>query len=249
MGSKLFLAKKIKKLREDLGLSQQKLANLLNLSRPSISQMESGQRDVSSSELARLSKIFGVSADDLLSDIMSKRSRIPIRNSIPPKFNKAKFKQVLLYVLQKCGAKPNVGETVLFKLLYFIDFDHYELYEEYLTGESYRKISYGPAPCHFNAIVTEMINKQLQKVAAEYYGKPQKKYLPLVEPNLRELNAQELEVIDRVIERLSSMNAAAIEEYSHLDVPWEITKDRDIISYDTVFYRKVSYSVRVYPED
>jgi transcriptional regulator with XRE-family HTH domain len=249
MSEKLSLAKKIKKYRKDLGLSQKQLAKLLNLPRPSVSHMESGQREVSSSELAELSKIFRVSADDLLSEIMDKRRRIPTKISVQPKFNKEKIKQVLIYVLQKCGAKPNVGETVLFKLLYFIDFDYYELYEEYLTGESYRKISYGPAPCHFNTIVREMIGKQLQKVSTEYYGKPQKKYIPLVEPNLRELNARELEVVDRVIERLSSMNAAAIEEYSHQDVPWEITKDREIISYDTVFYRKASYSVRVYPKD
>jgi len=42
--------------------------------------------------------------------------------------------------LEKCGAKPNVGETMLYKLLYFVDFNYYELFESSLTGEAYRRI-------------------------------------------------------------------------------------------------------------
>jgi len=98
-----------------------------------------------------------------------------------PKFDKEKFKQVLLYILDKCGAKANVGETVVYKLLYFSDFNYYELFEDYLTGASYRKISFGPAPCDFREIVKEMIDEgKLKKVTVDYYGKPQKKYLPLI---------------------------------------------------------------------
>lgn len=59
-----------------------------------------------------------------------------IRISIPEN-NIEKFKQVFLYILSKVGAKPNVGQTVLYKLLYFIDFDYYELYEKQLMGLSY----------------------------------------------------------------------------------------------------------------
>ncbi len=45
-----------------------------------------------------------------------------------------KFKEVLLYILGKVGSLPNVGETVIYKLLYFIDFDYFEMYEEQLIG-------------------------------------------------------------------------------------------------------------------
>jgi len=45
-----------------------------------------------------------------------------MRVSVPMK-NVEKFRRVFLYILNKVGAKPNVGETVLFKLLYSIDFD------------------------------------------------------------------------------------------------------------------------------
>lgn len=250
MITKKELGKRIKKFREDFDLSQEELAARLSLPRPSISQIESGQREVSSIEVAKLSKIFGVSIDDLLSRDLEKKCRAPRKQFNKPKFNKRKFKQVLLYILEKCGAKPNVGETILFKLLYFVDFDYYELYEDFLTGEAYRRISYGPAPCNFNIIVSEMIEKgQVKKIRTEYFGMPQKKYIPLVKPDLKMLDGREMKVIEEVIERLSSMTASAIENYSHQDIPWEVTKDKKIIDYDTVFYRRPAYSVRTYPEE
>ncbi len=244
------LAEKIKKLREDRDLSQEELASRLGVPRPSISQIESGQRDISSIELAKLSKIFDISVDELLSE--EKEHREVKRQSKMPKFNKDKFKQVLLYILEKCGARANVGETVLYKLLYFSDFDYYEMYENYLTGASYRKISYGPAPCDFQKVVEEMITDgQLKKVTADYHGKAQKKYLPLVRAEIDKWNwaAREKEVIDSVIERLSSMDATTISDYSHSDIPWEVAEDKEFIDYEAVFYRKPAYSVRVYPEE
>ena len=42
-------------------------------------------------------------------------------------FDPKKLKNVILYILEKCAGKPNVGETVLYKLLYFIDFDNFEI--------------------------------------------------------------------------------------------------------------------------
>jgi transcriptional regulator with XRE-family HTH domain len=251
--SKQELAERIKKLREDLGLSQTELAEKLAIPRPSVSQIESAQRDVNSMELAKLAKIFEISVDDLLSaDLEDAVCQKTKTGSKMPKLKKDKFKQVLLYILDKCGAKANVGETVIYKLLYFSDFNYYELFEDYLTGASYRKSSFGPAPCDFQEIIQEMIDEdQLKKVTMDYYGKPQKKYLPLVDSDVNAWNwsAREKEVVDKVIERLSTMDATTISDYSHGDIPWEVTSDKDIIDYDTVFYRKQPYSVRGYPEE
>lgn len=251
MITKQKLAERIKKFREDFELSQEELASKLDLPRPSISQLESGQRDISGLELAKLAKIFEISVDDLLSEDLEKECKFTRKVKFP-KFNKEKFKQVFLYIIDKCGAKANVGETVIYKLLYFADFDFYELYEEPLTGESYRKIDYGPAPCDFKQIVDEMIaDGEIKKVPVEYYGRTQKKYLPLVDADINKWNwtAREKDVVDKVIEKLSEMDAAAIKEYSHKDVPCEITKNREIINYEKVFYRTCPYSVRSYPEE
>lgn len=175
-------------------------------------------------------------------------SKSEIRISVPQK-NLSKFKEVLLYVLNKVGSKPNIGETVLYKLLYFIDFDFYEKYEEQLVGASYIKNHYGPTPVEFKEIVNDMEDKDLVEVQNQYFQYPQRKYLPLRPPDLSLLKAHEVKVIDEILERLSDMNANQISEYSHGDVPWKTTDDGEIIDYESVFYRTVPYSVRKYSED
>lgn len=243
------LAKRIKEYREDLDMTQADLAGKVGLERMTITQIESGNREITSLELLKFAKVFSVSADEIFKeekeDTLSKLSAIHA-----PKFNREKFEQVLLYILEKCGARPNVGETVLYKLLYFADFNFYELHEEFLTGASYRKIQHGPAPCEITDVIKEMIKEnKIKKVVTEYFGKPQKKYLPLVEADLSKLSASEKEVIDQVITGLSGLNASAISEHSHKDVPWEITKEKEIINYDSVFYRTSPYSIRSYEEE
>ena len=249
-GTRKVLGGRIRNLRLEFELSQEKLAEMIGIPRPSLSKIEAGQREVSSSELAKLSEVFSVSADELLRpERKVAEVKAKYGSSGSPKFNKEKFKQVLLYVLEKCGAKPNVGETVLYKLLYFIDFNYYELFEEHLTGESYRKIQFGPAPCHFSGVVTEMLEEgELKKCVAEYFNKKQKKYLPQVFADLRQLNAQEKEVIDSVLDALSSKNAADLTRYSHEDMPWKLVEDKELLDYESVFYRTPAYSLRSYPE-
>lgn len=170
---------------------------------------------------------------------MSERISIPQKN-IP------KFKEVLLYVLEKVGAFPNVGETVLNKLLYFIDFDHYERFEEQLIGATYIKNKHGPTPIELEHVKEEMLSqKEIKKMTADFYGKKQKKYFPLRDPNLDVLNGNEIKTIDEVLEKHAKKNADQISDYSHRDVPWLVTKPKNPINYESVFYRTDAYSVRL----
>lgn len=250
---------KIKKLREQVGLSQEKLADLMKINRVTISQIENGARKISAEEIANLSKIFNITSDvllDLKKDIkvvLDKKAKGPvetktgIRISIPQK-NLDKFKEVLLYILNKVGSKPNIGESVLYKILYFVDFNYYEKYEEQLIGATYIKNNYGPSPKEFIKIVEEMEGKDLSKVKDKYFQYPQTKYLPLRAPDLTKLNANEIKLIDDILEKISDMNASEISIYSHNDVPWLTTEDGEMIDYESVFYRTLPYSVRSYNE-
>jgi len=153
-------------------------------------------------------------------------------------------------MLEKCAGKPNVGETVLYKLLYFADFNYYELYEEHLTGAAYRKLPYGPVPQNLDVIINQMIaDKQLQRFKTEYFGLQQTRFLPLVKANLSQLKASEKEVIDKVLDQMSDWSAAALSAYSHKDMPWLATKEGDQINYELAFYREAPYSVRNYDEE
>jgi transcriptional regulator with XRE-family HTH domain len=252
---------KIKQLRINANLSQEKLARLLNINRISLSKIENGERNISAEELFKIAEIFDTTTDNLLDlkqdikvileekkEALSKEAEL-MRVSVPQK-NIDKFKEVLLYILNKVGSKPNIGETVIYKLLYFIDFNFYEKYEEQLIGATYKKNNYGPTPIEFKKIVDQMAEKkELMRVDDKYFQYPQTKYLPLRTPDLRKLQAHELKVIDDVLDKLSDLNASAISKYSHNDVPWLTTDNGKIIDYEKVFYRTSSYSVRSYDED
>jgi len=250
---------KIKKLREKIDISQSTLAEALGVDRVTISKIENGERKIYAEEIKKLSEYFNVSSDVLLDlkedieviiekNITKQKPKKEIRISVPQK-NLQKFKEVLLYVLNKIGSKPNIGESVLYKLLYFIDFDFYEKYEEQLIGATYIKNHYGPTPKEFIKIIKEMEDKDLIKVKDSYFKHPQTKYLSKRESDLTLLKAHEIKMIDSVLDRLSDMNATEISNYSHKDVPWLTTNKGEIIDYESVFYRTKPYSVRTYIEE
>ncbi len=58
---KAAIATRLRIAREQAGLTQQQVAKLLRLQRPSVSEMEAGRRTVSFEELSKLAKTYGVS--------------------------------------------------------------------------------------------------------------------------------------------------------------------------------------------
>ena len=253
---------RIRKLRTKEGISQEDLAGLLGIERVSLSQIENGKRRITAEEIIKISNLFNIDADTLLNlkkplkvvlerskrKYSHKTSKHNVRISVPQK-NFEKFKEVLLYILNKVGSRPNIGETVLYKLLYFIDFNFYEKYEEQLIGATYIKNHFGPTPVEFKSIIKKMKDKDLVAVQSKYFQYPHTKYLPLRAPDLSKLKANEIKLIDEVLEELSDMNAQQISEYSHNDVPWLTTDDGDVIDYEAVFYRTLPYSVRSYSDN
>ena len=202
----------LKKLLSEHSVSHEKLAEIFGISRPTAAKIINGEKDMTISELRKLAEMLGISIDEVLGEqkpqeiilkkCIAKTEPISERISVPAE-NVEKFKNVLLYITQKIGALPNVGQTVLYKILYFCDFDYYEMYEKQLIGARYIRNHYGPTPVAFAKIVKEMIHDgQLIEVKTKYFNKDQAKYIPVVQPNLSVLSGQELKLIDKEIERL-----------------------------------------------
>lgn len=258
----LFNHHHLRRLRTQRKLSQEELAENIGVSRPTLLQIEKGERDLTITEAQKLADIFSMSLEDFLGgkepkmrlpELPAKKKIIEgkadMRISIPRQ-NMGKFREILLYILQKVGAKPNVGETVLYKLLYFIDFDYYEKFEEQLMGLKYIKNHHGPSPVGFTQMVERMEKEQdLIRVKSKYFQYDQKKYIPLRSPDLSKIDARELQHIDTVLARLSDMNAGQIREYSHEDIPWKMHVMGEPLDYEYVFYREPPYSARSYDDD
>ncbi|MFI3262336.1 MAG: DUF4065 domain-containing protein [Rikenellaceae bacterium] len=255
------LGKRIVQLRNINGMSQEELSHIIGVSRPSLVQIEQGNRNVKVDELKKIANVLNFSMDEIMSDNFSIDTNIDngsdveedldIRVSVS-EINMRKFKNLILYILERCAGKPNVGETVLYKLLYFSDFNYYELYEEHLTGANYRKLPNGPVPKNVDVILKNMVDVgELQLFKTKYFGYSQKRYFPLKGADLKLFNGAEISVIDKVVDLLSNMSANAISDYSHKDMPWKASKDMEVIDYELAFYRTAPYSVRAYnePED
>lgn len=252
------IGSRIAKLRNIKGLSQEELSKSVDISRPSLAQIEQGNRSIKVDELKKMAEVLNFSMDEIMSDNFSidtdidmgeeVEAKSEIRISIP-EINMQKFKNLILYILEKCAGKPNIGETVLYKLLYFSDFNYYELYEEHLSGATYRKLPNGPVPLSVDVVLKNMIdNEELQLFKTKYFGYTQKRYMPLVSADLRLFNGAEKEVVDNVVDLLSGMSATDISHYSHEDMPWKASKDMEEIDYELAFYRTAPYSVRTYNE-
>lgn len=257
--SQVQIGQRIIELRKRKQFSQEDLARMVGISRPSLTQIELGKRSLNIMELQKFAQVLGFSLDDFMSRDFSselvdlsedKKEELIVERVSVPYLQVGKFKNILLYILERCAGKPNFGETVLYKLLYFSDFNYYELYETHLTGAQYRKLPYGPVPQNLDIIINTMIdNKQIQRFKTDYHGYPQTRYLPLEKADLTDLRASEKEVIDRVIEQMSDWSASAVSTYSHKDIPWMASKDGEDINYELAFYREPPFSVRNYDED
>lgn len=253
------LSKFIQQLRKKHNLTQEFLAEKIHVSRPTYIQIEQGGRDLTITEAKKLADIFGIDFDDFIKgeeglsvkvDLGKKKEikkeKQEIRISVPQE-NIAKLKETILHILEKIGALPNIGEAVICKILYFIDFDYYEKYEEQLIGAAYIKNHHGPTPAAFTEVIKQMEHdNDLVRIVKKYFQYDQKKYLPRRKADLSIFSAREIELINYEIERFKDFNASKIKEYSHKDVPWIGAQDLEVINYEAVFYRTPEFSVRQY---
>jgi len=68
VGRRTLIAERLKEARKLAGVSQGHVAKILGLHRPSISEIEAGNRRVSADELARLAEVYDVSVAWLLGE-------------------------------------------------------------------------------------------------------------------------------------------------------------------------------------
>lgn len=66
--ARVTIASRLRAAREQAGLSQGQVATMLDLHRPSISEIEAGRRRVSADEISRFAEIYNVSVSWLMNE-------------------------------------------------------------------------------------------------------------------------------------------------------------------------------------
>jgi len=250
------ISERLFSLRLRSGLTQTSVAEKLGVTRAAYLNWEAGRREPSLAHLKGIAELYELSVGELVEGDLAAGEGVQAvslaagKNDVEPreivKESPEKLREVLLYVLDKVGAKPNVGETVIYKLLYFIDFDYYEKFGRSITGLSYVRNTYGPTPARTFAGVVEAMKRadELEVIDTKYFNHTQKKYLPAVKPVLDRLSAQELRHIDEELARLGDKSAGELSDLSHKDTPWLVAKDRGPIDYQMAMYRGALTSVK-----
>lgn len=159
------------------------------------------------------------------------------------KFDREKYIDLIMYILFKTYNKRSFGKTVLSTIMYFIDFNYYELYGRLLTKETYIKSKKGIEPVHLHEITQDLISKNQMTMRKEpYYNRTIHRYYPTIIPTCK-FSKKELEIINLVLSRLSNSNAHTITKYVKYDSPLIIAEFGENIDCRYVFSRNENYSI------
>jgi len=159
------------------------------------------------------------------------------RQSYNPELKKTKLEQAILFFLHHAN-NTRLGKTKLMKLLYFADFDHYEQYEEPITGARYRKLPHGPVPDDAMIAIEELEQSgriTRKDVVAEGYL--QHRYETDERVDLSAFSPTEVDVLNQVAHRWAAHSAKQIEAATHGEAPWIAVGQNEVIPYHLAHYR------------
>lgn len=147
------------------------------------------------------------------------------------------LRNLLLYIFKQTADSP-VGLTSLHKLLYFIDFDYYEINEEHLLGLTYHKKQFGPMLECLDGFLAAMAGEgAISSCKRRIISYTQTEWRHQEEPDISVFDNKQLEHINWEIGRLAHMSAADISNFSHSDTPWMVAEKGETLDYELVFYR------------
>lgn len=152
------------------------------------------------------------------------------------KFDEPKFKELVLYISEKCEDDPDFGAVKLNKILFYTDFLAYAMFGKPVTGSEYIALEHGPAPKMLAPIREEMKEKgEIAIRERDRFGKVQVRVVPLREPDLSVFSPDEIALVDKLIMGFCGINATVLSELSHLQIGWQIASPKEVIPYQTVF--------------
>ena len=149
--------------------------------------------------------------------------------------DKEKYRNAILLFASNT---PNLGRVKLNKLLYFLDFDHFEKYGEPVTGDTYQNNELGPVPMHVEQVISEMESERLIEVVVEpVIDYARYRLIPLSRYNSNAFKPSEMEMLCAIADKWAHHTAKEIVIASHGEAPWVATRNGEIIPYALAYYR------------
>jgi hypothetical protein len=151
--------------------------------------------------------------------------------------NDRKFKDLILYVAERCADDASFGAIKLNKILYYSDFLAYGNLGHPITGQIYFRLPQGPAPKYLKPIQAQMVaDGEIELAGTPRYAFQQIRTIARQKADLTAFTGQEIALVDEVIDVLGPLNASQATELSHrMSLGWQIVQDREEIPYSTIF--------------
>jgi hypothetical protein len=152
------------------------------------------------------------------------------------KEDRQKLKELILYVSQQCAQKHNFGSVILYKILYFSDHFAYGKLGQPITGAEYVKEKHGPIPRTALAARQELEREGRLRVDEISHGRGTlKKPIALDRPDMSMFSADEIALVDSIIERFRQSSTRKARTATHDLKAWRAYNIRETIPYETVF--------------
>ena len=151
-------------------------------------------------------------------------------------FDAERFKELIVYVAERCADDPSFGAVKLNKILYYSDFDAYRLLGEPISGATYRKLSEGPAPKELLKARDELVaHGRLNLEERSYFNRTQKRLVLTHGENANPevFSVEERQIVDQVVQFFWGKSAREVSDYSHREPGWLAAGERERIPYET----------------
>lgn len=208
----------LRDLREKHNFTQEQMAQIIGISRPTYIRLEGDRTDLSFKQAQKIAEYFHISLDDLAQE------------SHP--FDKQKYRDILTACIQ-CGSDSDgkITKTKLAKLAYLVDFGWFYKHLEPMSGVIYKKIAQWPVPDVFFGMIDELyedgvINIQIKGLAQMIANNET--------PSTETLSTDEKKFISSVCEKWKGKNTKEIVEFAHSQLPWRIAQDNEEIPYELI---------------
>jgi hypothetical protein len=164
----------------------------------------------------------------------AKKARLTFGDNNPE--NEARLRELILYVVKKCGGDSRFGATKLNKVLFYADFLSYARLGKAITGIAYMKLEKGPAPKRLLPVRQEMESAGELRVTKKQLvnGYWQARFEALRNAEVSRFSGAEIALVDEIIEFLRDKTAEQVSLESHT-LPWQLTPDGELIPYEYIF--------------
>lgn len=147
-----------------------------------------------------------------------------------------KMKELILYLATRSESDPRFSSTKLNKLLFYCDFAAYRDLGRSITGHSYQKLPFGPAPKAMLPILDQMKrDHDCVETERDHFGRTQRRVQAQRPPETALFSVDELRLADRILADLWESSAAEVSDLSHDFIGWKAAALNEVIPYETVF--------------